>query len=100
TLLGQGGPAVALELNPAKQVVRSIPVPTSFPTAHGQIRHVRKLANGNVLVALEGEGAVREVDAAGATVWEQKGLASAHDAVRLANGNTLIGGGQSKRVVE
>jgi hypothetical protein len=91
---------VALELGPSKQVVRSIPVPTSFTTAHGQIRHIRKLGNGNVLAALEGEGAVREFNAAGATVWEYKGIASVHDAVRLPNGNTLIGGGQSKRVLE
>jgi hypothetical protein len=100
TLLGEGGPAVALELGPAKQIVRSIAVPTSYPTAHGQIRHIRRLDNGNVLAALEGEGAVREFNASGATVWEYKGLASVHDALRLANGNTLIGGGQSKRVLE
>ncbi len=100
TLLGQGGPALALELGPGKQVVRSIAVPTSFAAAHGQVRHVHRLDNGHVLAALEGEGAVREIDATGATVWEYKGLASVHDALRLPNGNTLIGGGQSKRVVE
>jgi hypothetical protein len=100
TLLGEGGPAVALELAPDKHVVRSIAVPTTFTTAHGQIRHIRRLDNGNVLAALEGEGAVREFNAAGATVWEYKGLQSVHDALRLPNGNTLIGGGQSKRVVE
>jgi Mal s 1 allergenic protein-like len=100
TLLGEGGPAVALELAPDKHVVRSIAVPTTFTTAHGQIRHIRRLDNGNVLAALEGEGAVREFNAAGATVWEYKGLQSVHDALRLPNGNTLIGGGQSKRVLE
>ena len=100
TLLGEGGPAVALELSPAKQVVRSIAVPTSYPTAHGQIRHIRRLDNGNVLAALEGEGAVREFDASGRAVWDYKGIASVHDALRLPNGNTLIGGGQSKRVLE
>jgi hypothetical protein len=100
TLLGEGGPAVALELAPSKQVVSSIKVPTSFTTPHGQIRHIRRLDNGNILAALEGEGAVREFDARGATVWEYKGLESVHDALRLPNGNTLIGGGQSKRVIE
>jgi hypothetical protein len=53
-----------------------------------------------VLLALEGEGAAREIDASGKTVWEYKGVARIHEAIRLANGNTLIGGGDSKRVVE
>jgi hypothetical protein len=100
TLLGEGGPPVALELDPKKQVVRSIGVPTSFTTAHHQVRHIRRLENGNVLAALEGEGAVREFNAAGATIWEYKNVQSVHDAVRLPNGNTLIGGGESKRVIE
>lgn len=100
TLLGQGGPPSALELDPFKQVVRSIKVPTTAGTAHVQIRHIHRLDNGNVLLALEGEGAVREIDAGGTTVWEYKNIKSAHDAVRLPNGNTVIGGGQSKRVIE
>jgi hypothetical protein len=100
TLLGEGGPAKALELDPAKQVVRSINVSTTTTAAHGQIRHIHRLANGNVLVALEGEGAAREIDATGATVWEYTGVTAIHEAVRLPNGNTLIGGGESKRVIE
>ena len=100
SLLGEGGPAKALELNPAKQVVRSINVTTTEAAAHGQIRHIHRLENGNVLLALEGEGAAREIDANGGTVWEYKGVSKIHDAVRLPNGNTLIGGGDSKRVIE
>jgi hypothetical protein len=100
SLLGEGGPPKALELDAAKAVVRSIGVTTTEDTAHGQIRHIHRLANGNVLLALEGEGAAREVDASGTTVWEYKGVARIHEAIRLANGNTLIGGGDSKRVVE
>jgi hypothetical protein len=100
TLLGEGGPPKALELDPAKAVVRSIDVTTTETAAHGQIRHIHRLANGNVLLALEGEGVAREIDAAGKTVWEYKGIARIHEAIRLPNGNTLIGGGDSKRVVE
>ena len=100
TLLGEGGPAKALELDPAKQVVRSINVTTTTAAAHGQIRHIHRLENGNVLVALEGEGAARELDANGATVWEYTGVTAIHEAVRLPSGNTLIGGGESKRVIE
>ena len=100
TLLGEGGPALALELDPDKQVVRSIPVATSETQAHGQIRHVHRLPSGNVLLALEGEGVARELDPSGNTVWEYGGIAKIHEARRLPNGNTLIGGGESKRVVE
>jgi hypothetical protein len=100
SLLGEGGPAKALELDVAKAVVRSIDVTTTEPTAHGQIRHIHRLANGNVLMALEGEGVAREIDATGKTVWEYKNVARIHEAIRLPNGNTLIGGGDSKRVFE
>jgi hypothetical protein len=81
-------------------VVRSIPVTTSETAAHGQIRHIHRLASGNVLLSLEGEGAAREIDASGATVWEYKGVSKIHEAIRLPSGNTLIGGGDSKRVIE
>jgi len=100
SLLGEGGPPKALELDPAKAQVRSIDVTTTEAAAHGQIRHIHRLANGNVLVALEGEGAARELDAAGKTVWEYKGVPRIHEAIRLPNGNTLIGGGDAKRVLE
>jgi hypothetical protein len=100
SLLGEGGPALALELGPDKNVVGSTPVTTSEATAHGQIRHVHRLASGNVLVALEGEGAARELDQQGKTVWEYLGVSKIHEAIRLPSGNTLIGGGESKKVLE
>jgi hypothetical protein len=99
TLLGEGGPPKALELDPAKSVVRSINV-TTGGAAHGQIRHIHRLPSGNVLLALEGEGVAREIDPTGKTVWEYKGIKAIHEAIRLPNGNTLIGGGESKRLVE
>lgn len=98
-LLGQGGPALVVELDPAKQVVRSIKIPSANTTAHTVVRHVRRLDNGNILAALEGDNAVREFDATGKMVWEYK-MSGPHDAIRLPNGNTLIGGGLSKKVVE
>ena len=100
SLLGEGGPPKALELEPGKTVVRSIDVTTTEQAAHGQIRHIHRLQNGNVLLALESEGVAREIDAAGKTVWEYKNVARIHEAIRLPNGNTLIGGGDSKRVLE
>ena len=100
SLLGEGGPAQALELTPDKQVARTVPVTTTEASAHGQIRHLHRLANGNVLLALEGEGAARELGPTGATVWEYKGVSKIHEAIRLPSGNTVIGGGDSKRVLE
>jgi hypothetical protein len=100
TLLGEGGPPLALEIDADKQVQRSIAVTTTETQAHGQIRHLHRLPNGNVLLALESEGVAREIDASGATVWEYEGVSQIHEALRLANGNTLIGGGASKRVIE
>lgn len=100
SLLGEGGPPKALELDPAKAEVRSISVSTTETAAHGQIRHIHRLANGNVLLALEGEGVAREVDATGKMVWEYKGVPRIHEAIRLSSGNTLIGGGDAKRVLE
>lgn len=100
SLLGEGGPAQALELDAAKQVVRQIPVTTTETQAHGQIRHVHRLPSGNVLVSLESEGVARELDPSGNTVWEYGGVTKIHSAIRLPSGNTLIGGGESKRVIE
>lgn len=100
SLLGEGGPPQALELTPQKSVARTIPVTTNEQAAHGQIRHVHRLANGNVLLALESEGVARELDASGKTVWQFTGVSRIHEAIRLPSGNTLIGGGDSKRVLE
>ncbi len=100
SLLGEGGPPKALELDTAKAVVRSINVTTTETAAHTQIRHIHRLANGNVLVALESEGVAREIDATGKTVWEYKNVPRIHEAIRLPNGNTLIGGGDAKKVLE
>src|SRR5258706_2140002 len=100
SLLGEGGPATALELDPAKQVVRSIAIPTTETDAHRQVRHLHRLANGNILAALEGEGAAREFDATGKMVWEYKGVLHIHEAIRLPNGHTLIGGGESEEGLE
>ena len=53
---------------------------------------VRKTPAGTYLVCCSGAGVVREYDRDGALVWEQAtpGSALAFDAIRRANGNTLI----------
>lgn len=100
TLVAEQGPAQALEVNPLGEVVHITPLHTSHQHFHQQVRNVHKLPNGNILSAHEGEGAVREVDVNGKVVWEYTGVSKAGDVIRLANGNTVIGCGTQKRVIE
>ncbi len=100
TLVGEQGPCRAVEVGPGGQVVHITPLKTSQEGYHLQVRNLHKLANGHILAAHEGEGAVREYDPEGIVVWEITGLENAGDARRLANGNTLISCGTQKRVIE
>jgi outer membrane protein assembly factor BamB len=100
TLLGEQGPARAVEVNPKGEILRATPLTTSEAGYHLQVRNLHKLKNGNILAAHEGEGAVREVDPAGKVVWEYRGVENAGEALRLENGNTLISCGTQKRVIE
>ncbi len=87
-------------MDPKGKVVRVTPLTTSEKGYHLQVRNIHKLANGNILAAHEGEGAVREVDPEGKVVWEYTGVENAGDAQRLPGGNTLISCGTQKRVLE
>ncbi len=63
----------------------------TMPTdPHHHFRMVRKTAAGTYLVCCSGANTLREYDARGALVWEQPTPALAFDALRRANGNTLI----------
>ena len=100
TLLAEQGPCRAVEVNAKSEVVQVTPLKTNQEGYHLQVRNIHKLANGNILAAHEGEGAVREVDLAGQVVWEYTGVDNAGDAQRLPNGNTLISCGTQKRIIE
>jgi outer membrane protein assembly factor BamB len=100
SLLGEEGPCAAVEINPARQIARSLALTTQTTDTHHQIRKIHQLPNGNILGAMQGEGAAREYDSTGKTVWEYKNVPGVWEALRLANGNTLLGGGDSKRVLE
>ena len=100
TLLAEQGPSRVVEVNPKREIVSSREVPNKEQAFHRQLRVVHKLGNGNVLAAIEAEGAVREVDAEGKVVWEFTGLADVFEALRLRNQNTLAACGTQKRVIE
>jgi outer membrane protein assembly factor BamB len=58
--------------------------------AHHHYRMVRKTAAGTYLVCCSGAHVVREYDASGKLVWEQPAPDLAFEALRRANGNTLV----------
>src|ERR1051325_3025080 len=116
TMIAESGPARLIEVDGAGRLQREIKLKVDHPSTHSDTRLARKPANGNYLVAHESDGAVREYDAGGAIVWdydvplfgkERKGGHgpeafgnSVFSAIRLPNGNTLIGGGNGHCVLE
>ena len=116
TMIAESGNRRIVEVDKAGKIVKEIPLTVKKPDPHRDTRMVRKLANGNYLVCHEGDGVVREYDGAGKVVWsytldlgnrpasnghgpEGHGTA-VYGALRLENGNTVIGGGNNNRVLE
>lgn len=116
TMIAESGNKRIVEVDAAGKIVKELPLTVNKPDPHRDTRMVRKLATGNYLVCHEGDGVVREYDAAGRVVWsyaldlggrpasnghgpEGHGT-SVYGAIRLANGNTVIGGGNNNRVLE
>lgn len=116
TMIAESGPARIIEVDRDGKLQREIPLKVNRPNPHSDTRLARKLANGNYLVAHENDGAVREYDGKGTVVWdyevplfgrERKGGHgpeafgnAVFSAIRLPNGNTLIGGGNGHCVLE
>lgn len=63
-------------------------------------RLMRVLDNGNYLACAERPGVVTEYDGKGNIVWEYLIDTRVYGAIRLKNGNTLIGSGSGNSVVE
>lgn len=116
TMIAEAGNSRIIEVNSSGQIVKEMPLQVKKSDSHRDTRMVRKLDNGHYLVCHEGEGCVKEYDPAGKVVWqydldlngrprsdghgpEGHGV-ELYGAVRLANGNTLIAGGNNNRVVE
>ena len=116
TMIAESGPARIIEVDKDGKLLREVKLKVTNPSTHSDTRLVRKIASGNYLVAHESDGFVREYDAKGAVVWEyevplfgkeRKGGHgpeafgnSLFSAMRLANGNTLIGAGNGHSVLE
>ena len=116
TMVAESGPGNVIEVGEDLKVLHSLKLNVRKPDAHRDTRLVRKLDNGNYLVCHEGDGLVREYDRGGKTVWEyavplfDRKPAGGHgveafgnqafSAIRLPNGNTLIGTGNGHSVLE
>ncbi len=116
TMIAESGSSRIVEVDKDGTVKHEVKLKVDQPSAHSDTRLVRKLANGNYLVAHEHDGAVREYDTDGKVVWEfsvplfdkpgkgghgPEGFGnSVFSATRLANGNTLVGTGNGHSVLE
>jgi outer membrane protein assembly factor BamB len=116
-MIAESGAARIIEVDRDGKIVKEVPLKVDNPRAHTDTRLARKLDTGNYLVCHEGDGTIREYDGeSGAVVWEYEiplfdrkragghGLDafgnSVFSAVRMENGNTLIGAGNGHSVLE
>lgn len=116
TMIAESGNARIIEVNPKGEIVKQIKLKVDQPRPHKDTRLVRKTKAGTYLVAHEYHGICREYDAEGKVIWEYEvplfdqpraggnGVNSFGNALysvqRLDNGNTLIGTGNGKSVIE
>ena len=116
TMIAESGNGRIIEVDRDGKIVHEVPLTIDKPNPHHDTRMARKLPNGHYLVCHEADGKVREYDRTGKVVWSYAlDLAGrprspghgpgghgtdVYGAVRLANGHTLIAGGNNNRVIE
>lgn len=89
-----------LELDPKGRVVVEVPLKAQTKDHHLQTRMARKLPSGNYLVPQLLDKVVREYTPSGQVGWEVKTPNMPFTAIRLDNGNTLIGCTLGNLVIE
>lgn len=97
TMIAESGNERVLIVNKDGGIVSETPLGKD---GRGKTRQVEVLENGNFLVCAENPGTVTEYDRAGNTVWEYEIGTRVYGAIRLKNGNTLIGSGSGNSIVE
>jgi outer membrane protein assembly factor BamB len=100
TMIAESGAKRVIEIDRDKNVVRSFPLTVEHPHPHRDTRLVRPTSTGTYLVAHESDMTVREYQPDGKVVWSYPVGSKVYSAVRLKNGNTLIGTGDGHRVME
>lgn len=99
TMIAESGSKRIIEVDESGHLHRSVPLKVDNPDAHRDTRMVRKIENGNYLVAHEKDACVREYDPKGKVVWEYKTGKKTYGVNRLKNGNTIIGNGDGHNVL-
>jgi hypothetical protein len=89
-----------LEVGRDRKVLAEVPLQAQTKDHHLQTRMTRKLANGYYLVPQLLDRVVREYDPKGNVVWEAKTPHMPFTAIRLPDGNTLIGCTLGNLVIE
>jgi outer membrane protein assembly factor BamB len=100
TMIAESGNAQLVFLDRDRNPTTKIKLQVNNPHPHRDTRLVRPTPRDTFLVCHEGDMALREYDRLGSVVWEYAIGSKAYSAVRLENGNTLIGTGDGHRVVE
>jgi hypothetical protein len=116
TMIAESGNQRIIEVDRDGKIVHEIALVADKPSATSDTRMVRSVPGGGYLVAHEADRKIREYDRNGKVVWEYAlqlngkpetipPTATGHGTMpfgvrRLANGNTLIGGGSNNRVIE
>ncbi|MEM1295914.1 MAG: hypothetical protein AAGH89_11155 [Verrucomicrobiota bacterium] len=97
TVIVESGVGRIIHVNVAGDLTKSIPLGEG---GRQKTRLMRILENGNYLACAERPGVVTEYDSEGKIVWEYPTNTRVYGAIRLKNGNTLIGTGSGNSVIE
>ncbi len=98
-MIAESGPMRIIEVDRDLKIVKEVKLTTNCKSAHGQMRNVRKLDNGNYIVGQYTDGVLREYDPEGKIVRDipQK---DTFGGLRLANGNTILACGDAHMLSE
>lgn len=97
TVIVESGVGRIIHVDKDGKLVKEVPLGEG---GRKSTRLMRILDNGHYLACAENPGVVTEYDENGKVVWEYEIGTRVYGAIRLKNGNTLIGSGSGNRVVE
>ena len=99
-MIAESGNTRLVFLDAKHKVIGTTPLRVTKVDPHRDTRLVRATPENTFLVCHEHDQLIREYDREGKTVWEYPVGKKAYSAIRLANGNTLIGTGDGHSVIE
>lgn len=99
-MIAECGTSRIIEVDKSGVIRKQLKLDNNSPDVHLMFRMARKLDNGNYLVAFCGEYMVKEFNGDGELVRTIKTPGNVYSAIRLPNGNTLIGCGDGHKVIE